>query len=148
MTPMAKARGLQLPRHDKDAAAGGMTAARQNRSPAANAQWGAHFGQFTLATLSARNPPTSQVARGASRTPLAPREAGCLSPEAAYPTHRVAPQKVSTMLEPLLVNGPDNADGASRMGQRVGRFLIACRLCQSCRRDGPGADTAVPRIMR
>ena len=35
MTPMAKARGLQLARNDKAAASGCMTAARQSRNPAA-----------------------------------------------------------------------------------------------------------------
>jgi hypothetical protein len=41
MNPMAEARGLQLPRNDKGAASGRMTAARQNRNPAAYAPSGA-----------------------------------------------------------------------------------------------------------
>src|SRR5262249_10405617 len=55
MNPMAQARGLQLPRNDKGAASGCMTAARQNQSPAACAPSGAYVQHFTLATIPASN---------------------------------------------------------------------------------------------
>jgi hypothetical protein len=74
MNPMAQARGLQLPRNDKGAASGCMTATRQNRSPAANAPSGAWMrnrglnpsvdvGHFTLATFPTSNPSNVQLAR-------------------------------------------------------------------------------------
>src|SRR5260370_39159771 len=93
MNPLAKARGLQLPRNDKGAASGGLTAARQDRSPAACAPPGAwvHNGglppsvdakQFPLATLPASNPP------GAVFTVLSNRslcsQAECLSTPTVY----------------------------------------------------------------
>src|SRR5690348_14503129 len=70
MNPMAKARGLQLPRNDKGAASGCMTAARQDRSPAACAPSGAWVRtrglnpsvdakHFPLATFPASNPQCS-----------------------------------------------------------------------------------------
>jgi hypothetical protein len=74
MNPMAQARGLQLPRNDKGAASGRMTAAEQDRNPAACAPSGAwvrttgmnpsgDVGHFTLAMFPARNPPNVQWAR-------------------------------------------------------------------------------------
>ena len=88
MNPMAKARGLQLPRNDKGAASGCMTAARQDRSPAACAPSGAWVRnsgltpsvdakQFTLATFPASNPPGS-VFTGLSHRALC-SQAACLS---------------------------------------------------------------------
>lgn len=55
--PMGKPRGLQLARNDKAAVSGRLTAARQNRNPAACASSDASVGYFTPAPFPAGNPP-------------------------------------------------------------------------------------------
>lgn len=96
MNPMAEARGLQLPRNDKGAAYGCMTAARQNRNPAASAPSGAwvrNRGMETrLLTLDIlrwrRFPPATRRMfsfHGAVST-VVPGGPGCLCTQAVYHT--------------------------------------------------------------
>ncbi len=93
MNPMAKARGLQLPRNDKGAASGCMTAARQDRSPAACAPSGAWVRtsgvtpsgdakHVTLATLPARTPHCSVFTVLSHRSLCS--QAECLSTPPVY----------------------------------------------------------------
>ena len=93
MNPMAKARGLQLPRNDKGAASGCMTAARQDRSPAACAPSGAWVRNrglnpsvdakhFTLATFPASNPQCSVFKVLSNRSLCSKAE--CLSTPTVY----------------------------------------------------------------
>src|SRR5258708_35991331 len=108
MNPMAKARGLQLPRNDKGAASGCMTAARQDRSPAACAPSGAWVRnsgmdpsadakQLPLATFHASNPPGS-VGKGLSHRALS-SQAACLR------TPPVDHSSEETVLTPCLQAG-------------------------------------------
>src|SRR5260221_14033180 len=100
MNPMAKARGLQLPWNDKGAASGCMTAARQDRSPAACAPSGAWVRnsgvtpavdakQFPLATFPASNPPGS-VFTGLSHLTLCSQAACLTTPQVNHSSEETA----------------------------------------------------------
>src|SRR5260370_14135453 len=114
MNPMAKARGLQLPRNDKGAASGGMTAAQQDRSPAACAPpgaWVRNSGltpsvdakQLTLATLPASHPPGAVFTLLSNRS-LCSQAEGLSTPPGSH-------SREETALTPCLKAGasaPDN----------------------------------------
>jgi len=87
MNPVAKARGLQLPRYDKGAASGRMTAARQNWSSATSAPSGADVKQFMPATLPASNPANVRLGRCGCASHSLHSEMECLSIQAVYHTH-------------------------------------------------------------
>src|SRR5262249_6167024 len=85
MTPMAKARGLQLARHDNAAASGCMTAARQGRRPAAWAA--AEAGVPTSAvTPSGEGGPVPPTTRAAGNLPHGPFAGGSARDPVAWPT--------------------------------------------------------------
>ena len=126
---MAKARGLQLPRNDKGAASGRMTAARQNRNPAACAPSGAWVRNrgvnpsgdakhCTLATFPASNPQCS-VFKVLSNRSLC-LKAECLSTQAVYHNRE------ETALTPALKGGasaPENGETPSVISNQSRAFV-------------------------